>query len=114
MYRLDDRLFYANCQYVCARILEAIAKAPERTSYLVFDAEGIPNIDASGVEALEQLVKQLAEQDITVVVARLKEPLARRFDTVGLTELIGAQNFAPTVDRAVESCRPHPVASRST
>jgi MFS superfamily sulfate permease-like transporter len=61
-------------------------------------------IDASGVEAIEQLVRNLDGKSIDLVVARLKSPVRDRFDTTGLTELIGAANFFPTVERAVTAC----------
>ena len=40
VYRLDDRLFFANASYVKARIREAVRGAP-LTAELVLDAEGI-------------------------------------------------------------------------
>ena len=39
VYRLDDRLFFANAQYVKGRVREAIHAAPTETSWFVFDAE---------------------------------------------------------------------------
>jgi MFS superfamily sulfate permease-like transporter len=104
VYRLDDRLVFVNARYVKARIQEAIEGAPTVTRYVVFDAEGMNAIDASGVEAIEQLVRNLDGKSIDLVVARLKSPVRDRFDTTGLTELIGAANFFPTVERAVTAC----------
>lgn len=107
VYRLDDKLFFANTNYVTARILEAIEAAPDDTKWLVFDAESVADIDASGVAALEQLVGRLRACGITFVVARLKAPLARTFDDIGLTTRIGRENLLPTVDRAVTMCLEH-------
>jgi MFS superfamily sulfate permease-like transporter len=104
VYRLDDRLFFANSNYVTARILEAIEAAPDDTRWLVFDAESVADIDASGVAALQQLVEQLQASGITFVVARLKSPLAAKFDATDLTSCIGAENMAPTVEGAVAMC----------
>ena len=41
VYRLDDRLLFANAEYVKGRIHEAIAGAKTPTRWLVFDAEGV-------------------------------------------------------------------------
>ena len=41
VYRLDDRLFFANVNYVQSRLREAIAGAPTPVNWLVFDAEGL-------------------------------------------------------------------------
>ena len=40
VYRLDDRLFFANASYVKGRIAEALRAAPYAAHALVFDAEG--------------------------------------------------------------------------
>lgn len=104
VYRLDDKLIFANANYVKGRVREAIGGAPTPTRYLVFDAEAMTGIDASGVEALEQLIAALERDGITLVVARLKGHLAERFDAVGLTGLVGHERFYPTVEAAVDAC----------
>lgn len=104
VYRLDDRLFFANAGYVTARVLEALEAAPDEPRWLVFDAESVPDVDASGAAALLQLVDQLDRRGITFVVARLKSPLAEKLDATGLTDRIGRDNLLPTVDRAVATC----------
>ena len=39
VYRLDDRLFFANARYVKGRVREALRGAPEAARWLVFDGE---------------------------------------------------------------------------
>ncbi len=104
VYRLDDRLFFANARYFKARAREAMAGAPTPTRWLVFDAQFVNNVDASGAEAVEQLAGQLAGSGVTFVVARLESPAQAQFDSTGLTELIGAEHFYPTVEAAVRAC----------
>jgi MFS superfamily sulfate permease-like transporter len=41
VYRLDDRLFFANASYVKGRVREAIHGAPTPVEWFVFDAEGL-------------------------------------------------------------------------
>jgi hypothetical protein len=61
VYRLDDRLFFANARYFKARVLEALRAAPTPARWLVFDAEAVTHIDATGLEALlVGLVKDFA------------------------------------------------------
>lgn len=107
VYRLDDKLFFANSRYFSARVLEAVAAAPTPTRWIVFDAEGVPDIDASGIEALELLIAQLRRSEISFAVARLKTPLLALFDRSGLTEAVGPENFYPNVERAVQACAEH-------
>ena len=42
IYRLDDRIFFANCQRVNGRIWSAISGAPKPVRWLVFDVAGCP------------------------------------------------------------------------
>src|SRR5580765_1903576 len=72
VYRLDDRLFFANANYVRGRIHEAIVAAPTDTRWLVFDAESVTNVDSTGMEALADLAEELRRAGITLVVARLR------------------------------------------
>jgi sulfate permease, SulP family len=104
VYRLDERLIFTSASYVKGRILEAINGAPTPTVFLVFDAESVSGIDASGVEMLEELHTALAKDGITMVVARLKGPTASRFDATGLTTMIGKDNFYGSVHAAVTAC----------
>jgi MFS superfamily sulfate permease-like transporter len=70
VYRLDDRLFFANASYVKGRVLEAKRGAPTSTHSVVFDAEAMTHVDATGLAALEDLVDRLREEGIELSVAR--------------------------------------------
>jgi high affinity sulfate transporter 1 len=111
VYRLDDRLFFANAGYFTARAAEAVAGAPTPARWLMLDAEGISQVDASGVQALQNLHASLRHDGIGLAVARLKDPVRQRFDTTGLTAAIGADNFHPTVRAAVAACVDRPATS---
>lgn len=103
VYRLDDRLFFANSRYVMRRMREAVRGAPSKARWLVLDAEGISQIDATGLDALKRLVEELHEDDVTLVVARMRATLERHLDSAGLAEQIGTDRFYPTVRAAVEA-----------
>jgi MFS superfamily sulfate permease-like transporter len=104
VYRVDDRLFFANVGYVKARVREAVRGASTPTRWVVFDVEGVNHVDASGVAALHDLARELEDDGITLVFARVKATLRERFDETGLTEHIGAANLYATVRAAVEAC----------
>jgi SulP family sulfate permease len=104
VYRLDDRLFFANARYFKARVREAIRAAPGPVSWLVFDAEAVTHVDSTGLEALEQLTKDLRRDGITLVVARIRTRMQEQFELAGVTETIGRERFYPTVQAAVEAC----------
>ena len=110
VYRLDDRLFFANAQYVKGRVHEAIIAAPTPTSWFVFDAEAVNHIDSTGIETLLDLTRDLRREQITLVVARLRSRMRQDFDVAGLTDVIGPEHFYPSVKLAVEAFLEQPTA----
>jgi sulfate permease, SulP family len=105
VYRVDDRVFFANAGYVKGRVLEAVRGAPTPANRLVLDAGAITHIDSAGVAAIDELIDVLARDGITLAVARMKAPMRERFDAAGLTAAIGSQRFYPTVRAAVDAFR---------
>ena len=101
VYRLDDRLFFANANYVKGRIREAVAGAPSPVRWLVFDAEALSHVDATGVGMLTELIKSLREESITFVFARLHSPPRDHLAEAGVLDLVDEDNDYPTVHAAV-------------
>jgi high affinity sulfate transporter 1 len=99
VYRLDDRLFFANASYVRGRVLEAVRGAPTTIHAVVFDAEAVTHVDATGLAALEDLVDALRKEGIELSVARAKTPLTARLAEFGLAGI----SLHPTVRAAVEA-----------
>ncbi len=102
VYRIDDRLFFANASYVKGRVREAIRGAKEETQTVVFDAEALTHIDSAGITALRDLATSLANEGITLTVARARTRLEERVrDLVG--EDLPADRWYPTIRAAVEA-----------
>jgi high affinity sulfate transporter 1 len=105
VYRLDDRLFFANAGYVKGRVLEAVRGAPGPVTCLVFDAEAVTHVDATGLAALSDLRAALRRENVELVVARAKAGLLGRFEESGFD----VPSY-PTVREAVDACRPRAAA----
>jgi len=103
VYRLADRLFFANAQYVRGRVHEAVDGSPTQVRWFVFDMEALTHIDATGGAALVELVEELRAEGITFAVARLKGPMLVNFAQAGLLETIGPDHLYPTVRAAVDA-----------
>ncbi len=103
VYRLDDRLFFANAHYVKGRIREAIAGAPAPVHWLVFDAEALNHVDATGVRTLTDLIDSLRKESITFVFARLHGHMSEHLTEAGVVDLVGEDHLYPTVHAAVQS-----------
>ena len=114
VYRLDDRLFFANARYVKGRIREAVRGAREPVRWLVFDADAVTHVDATGVAALEDIDRLLARDGITLLFARMKGVLESRLQGTELDTSIGQDRRFPTVRAAVKYCVAHSSASGAT
>jgi sulfate permease, SulP family len=103
VYRLDDRLFFANAGYVTGRIREAIHGSPTPVRWLVFNAEALAHLDSTGARALSDLIRSLAADDIVFVFARVKTPMRHRLEDTGIVELVGPGHLYPTIRAAVQA-----------
>jgi high affinity sulfate transporter 1 len=104
VYRLDDRLFFANARYFKGRVREAIRAAPDPVRWLVLDAEAITHADATGLDALLDLTNDLRRDEITLVLARLRTRMEEQLETAGVLDAIGREHLYPTVRAAVRAC----------
>jgi MFS superfamily sulfate permease-like transporter len=103
VYRLDDRLFFANARYFKGRVREAIRAAPAPVRWLVLDADAITHADATGLDALLDVTKDLRRDEITLVLARLRTRMEEQLDDAGVLDVIGREHLYPTVRAAVDA-----------
>lgn len=103
VYRLDDRLFFANSRYFAGRLQEAIAGAPYEVRAIVFDAEAVVGLDASGAEGLRKIIDSLKENGIRFVVARARTSFQQQLARLGLADVIPDDARFPTVRAAVKA-----------
>jgi sulfate permease, SulP family len=104
VYRLDDRLFFANARYFKGRVREAIRAAPAPVRWLVLDADAITHADATGLDALLDVTKDLRRDEIALVMARLRTRMEEPLAAAGVLDAIGREHLYPTVRAAVDAC----------
>jgi len=103
VYRLDDRLFFANARYFKGRVREAVRAAPDPVHWLVLDADAMTHADATGLDALLDVAKELRRNEITLVIARLRTRMEKQLEAVGVLDVIGPGHLYPTVRAAVDA-----------
>ena len=101
VYRLDDRLFFANSTYFAARIDEAVRGAQGPVQVVVFDAESVSHLDSSGAEVLRTVIADLAARDIRFVLARSRSRVDDQIEQLGLGDVLPTDARFPTVRSAV-------------
>jgi high affinity sulfate transporter 1 len=104
VYRIQDRLFFANAHFFKRRLWAAVDGAPKPVRHVVLDGSFISDIDASAGVALREVIDGLRERNIELHVARAAQELRLRLETVGLAEAIGTDHFHGTVSAAVDAC----------
>jgi high affinity sulfate transporter 1 len=103
VYRLDDRLFFANARYFKGRVREAIRAAPDPVHELVLDADAMTHADATGLDALLDVAKELQRDEIALAIARLRTRMEGQLEDAGVLDVIGPGHLYPTVRAAVDA-----------
>jgi SulP family sulfate permease len=98
--RFDGPLYFANAGYFETKVLAVVADNPE-LEFIIVDAEGINELDATGEEVLHHLVERLRAQGIDILVARMKKQFMDTVRRTGLIEVMGEDHFFPRVDHAL-------------
>jgi len=112
VYRLDDRLFFANARYFKGRAREAVRAASSPVHWFVLDADAITHADSTGLDALLDVTRDLRRDEITLVVARLRTRMEEEFEDAGVLDEIGREHFYPTVRAALDACADRTDSSR--
>ncbi|TNF91711.1 MAG: sulfate permease [Gammaproteobacteria bacterium] len=98
--RFDGSLYFANAGYFENKVLERISVKPN-LKFIMIDAEGINEIDATGEEMLHELTNRLNKQGVEFVFSRAKKPLIDVFTKTGLIEHLGGKTLFRTRTKAL-------------
>lgn len=98
--RFDGALFFANASYLDEQIIKYRNEMPD-LRYVLLDASGINDIDASGEEELALLVDRLHAAGYGFGVCNAKGPILAVLDRTHLFDKIGRENFYADTKAAV-------------
>ncbi|MGD8933809.1 MAG: solute carrier family 26 protein, partial [Gammaproteobacteria bacterium] len=90
--RFDGPLFFANTGYFSDTILDRVAHKPD-LKFVIIDAEGINEIDATGEEMLHELDKRLHSVGIELLIARAKKQIMDILNRTGFVDYMGRERF---------------------
>ncbi|WP_136795140.1 MULTISPECIES: SulP family inorganic anion transporter [Desulfosediminicola] len=86
--RFDGALFFANASYLDEQVLKFRTDQPD-LRYILLDARGINDMDASGEEALEMLVKRVRSAGLGFAMCGIKGQVITVMERTGLLAKIG-------------------------
>lgn len=99
--RFDASLYFANASFFEDAVLKLAREIPE-VKYILIAAQGINNLDASGVETLRNLSARLRESGVTLVIGGLKRQILEVMERTGLVAAMGGQNVFMTEREAID------------
>lgn len=95
VYNISGPLFFG-----AADIIEKIM-VKEFTTCLVLRMTGVPALDSTALNALQDLVAFCKSKNITVVFSHVNEQPMKVMTKAGFVELVGSNNFCPNITAAL-------------
>ena len=95
VYEVSGPLFFG----VADKILDVTFK--DYTSCLVLRMRGVPAIDATAMNSLQQLYKKCESKGITLILSHVNEQPMQAMKKSGFYKKVGAENFCAHIDEAL-------------
>lgn len=106
VYRFDAPLFFVNAERFRDRVVRVLDDDPGDEEWLVLDFEGVGAVDVTAVDAVGELVADLAERQLgAIAVARANHEVLDRLSRAGLIAPAGVLRVYPTINGAVRAFR---------
>ncbi len=90
--RFDGALFFANASYLDEQVFKFRSEQPD-LRYILIDARGINDMDASGEEALELLMKRVRSAGLGFAMCGVKGQILGVMERTGLIDKIGTEHI---------------------
>jgi MFS superfamily sulfate permease-like transporter len=99
--RFDGALFFANASYLDEQVIKFRTEQPD-LRYILLDAKGINDMDASGEEALALLVERIRSAGLGFAMSGIKGQVIAVMERTGLMGKIGSDNIFSDTEEAVK------------
>ena len=96
VYEINGPMFFG----MTDRISDISVK--EFTKYLIIRMRGVPSLDATGMNALENLYKYCSENGVRLIFSHANEQPMKTMEHAGFVDLVGKDNFRANIDDAIE------------
>jgi sulfate permease, SulP family len=98
--RIDESLYFANAKFLEDTVTSIVAERPE-VEHFVLICTAVNFVDASALETLESLQRELEEAGVTLHLAAVKGPVLDRLARSGFLERVGRANIHETTHEAM-------------
>ena len=86
-----------------ANILEDKLSDIADREIIILSMRGVPFADASGVQALQEVVEELSKKDVMVFFTAIQPPVMEMIDRCGLSADVGSDKFFWSTDKAIDA-----------
>jgi sulfate permease, SulP family len=100
--RIDESLYFANAKFLEDTVLHVVADRPQ-VQHFVLIGTAVNFVDASALETLESLQRELEEAGVTLHLAAVKGPVLDRLARSGFLERVGRANIHETTHEAMQA-----------
>ena len=77
----------------------------EFTKYLIIRMRGVPSLDSSGMNALENLYDYCKENGVKLIFSHANEQPVKTMRRAGFVDLVGEEHFRPNIDDTITHAR---------
>lgn len=99
VYEINGPMFFG----MTDQIAEISVK--EFTRYLIIRMRGVPSLDSSAMNALENLRAYCAENDVQLIISHANEQPMKTMERAGFVEKVGREHFRTGIDDAIAHAR---------
>ena len=99
VYEINGPMFFG----MTDRITDISVK--EFTKYLIIRMRGVPSLDSSGMNALENLYDYCTENGVKLIFSHANEQPMKTMRRAGFVDLVGEEHFRPNIDDAIAHAR---------
>jgi high affinity sulfate transporter 1 len=102
--RIDSPLFWVNAMQCQDEVL-ALAEESEDAIVVLIDLEGTNVLDTTGADMLDDVVRQLHDQDIDVYLVRVRYPVRLVLRRSGVMDQLGEDHVWHSISQGVKRAR---------
>ncbi|MCI8366016.1 MAG: STAS domain-containing protein [Eggerthellaceae bacterium] len=99
VYEINGPMFFG----MTDRIADISVK--EFTKYLIIRMRGVPSLDATGMNALENLYEYCNAHGVSLIFSHVNEQPLKTMRRAGFVELVGEEHFRSCIDDAIAHAR---------
>jgi SulP family sulfate permease len=112
IHRFEAELIFANADIFQDDLLARVRALDPPPHTVILDFEAISQLDVTGAQTLRSVHDTLETLGIRLIVARAKSTVRETLRRNGIIDLLGEDNLAPTVDRAVQTIQADTTTAR--